>query len=90
MAAVCPPAENLWPKIGSRGIREGILLIHREQSFRGTVGRSWLSAINSLLLPRFSRGSSRRGSVVTNPTKIHEDVASIPCPTQWDKDPVLL
>ena len=35
-------------------------------------------------------GSSHHGSVVTNPTKIHEDVGSIPGLAQWVKDPVLL
>ena len=38
----------------------------------------------SLLKPRLIR-SSHRGSVVMNPTKIHEDEISIPGITQWVK-----
>ena len=34
--------------------------------------------------------SSHCGSVVTNPTNIHEDVGSIPGIAQWVKDPVFL
>ena len=33
--------------------------------------------------------SSRCGSVVTNPTRIHDDVGLIPGLIQWGKDPVL-
>ena len=33
--------------------------------------------------------SSYHGSVVTNPTGIHEDVGSIPGLTHWVKDPAL-
>ena len=35
-------------------------------------------------------GSSHCGSVVTNPTSIHEDAGLIPGSTQWVKDLVLL
>ena len=34
--------------------------------------------------------SSHHGSVVTNPTRIHEDVDSILGLAQWVKDPALL
>ena len=33
------------------------------------------------------RGSSRHGSVVMNPTRIHQDAGLIPGLTQWVKDP---
>ena len=33
--------------------------------------------------------SSHCGSVVMNPTSIHEDEVSIPGPSQWVKDPAL-
>ena len=41
------------------------------------------------LIKCFSLGSSHRGSTVTNPTRIHEDVSSIPGLVHWVKDPAL-
>ena len=38
---------------------------------------------------RISPWSSHRGTVVTNPTSIHEDLGSIAGFVQWDKDPPL-
>ena len=35
-------------------------------------------------------GSSHRGSVVTNPTSVHEDAGLIPGLGEWVQDPVLL
>ena len=34
-------------------------------------------------------GSSHHGSIVMNPTSIHEDVGSIPGLVEWVKDPAL-
>ena len=42
------------------------------------------------LLKDYNLGSSCRGSVVMNPTSIHEDAGLIPGPAQWVKDLGLL
>ena len=36
------------------------------------------------------RGSSHHGSVVMNPTSVHEDTGLIPGLIQWVRDPALL
>ena len=41
------------------------------------------------MLKKLNKGSSGCGSVVMNPTSIHEDVGSIPGLAQWVKDPAL-
>ena len=50
------------------------------------IAKSLLKGTFILKMPR----SSHRGSVVMNPTNIHEDAGSIPGPTQWVKDLPLL
>ena len=41
------------------------------------------------LLRKTTEGSSSCGSVVMNPTSIHEGAGLIPGPIQWFKDPAL-
>ena len=41
------------------------------------------------ILPKSDERSSHCGSMVMNPTRIHEDVGSIPRLTQWIKDAAL-
>ena len=46
--------------------------------------------IKSIYFNKNKMKSSHHGSVVTNPTSIHEDDSSIPGFTQWVKDLALL
>ena len=50
----------------------------------------WTSAAGFFVLKGKEYRSSHYGSVVTNPTSIHQDAGLIPGPAQWVKDPVLL
>ena len=51
---------------------------------------SWKKWFLKEFLKNVMAGNSRRGSVVTNPTSIHEDAGLIPGLTQWVMDPALL
>ena len=54
-----------------------------------TMGRS-LGAFMKANIEEVPNGSSHCGSVVMNPTTVHEDAGLIPGPTQWVKDLALL
>ena len=59
-------------------------------SRQGTETTQWFKEKNANITHYYIVGSSRYASVVTNPTRIHEDVGSIPGLTPWVKDPALL
>ena len=53
-------------------------------------GLLWVMKNTGLQRPKNGQfGSSHRGSVVTNPTRIREDTGLIPGITQWVKDKAL-
>ena len=52
----------------------------------GVEGRKNLQVNKSRIIPG---GSSHHGSVVMNPTSIHEDSGLIPGLAQWVKDPTV-
>ena len=57
-------------------------------------GRKWekghkVRILQCIFILKYSPLTSHCGSVVMNPTSIHEDMGSIPGLSQWVKDPAL-
>jgi len=69
----------------SRSVHGAVFVIIIVPNWKQLRRPSEVSYIRSRIL-----GSSHCGSVVTNSTSIHEDAGSIPGPSQWVKDLVLL
>ena len=72
------------------GVRRLLRSLGLTLSLVQAIGEFQLWNSFSSLFSKGHLGSSHCGSVVMNPTSIHEDVGSIPGLAQWVKDPMLL